>query len=436
VLTADYYYAAVLVLTLFYALWREPPRLLLTPLLLFSCLVIYGLGHFVYYTGAETVPPVHTTVVVSLCAMWAALIAGIECVNFLAPQELLLAARANKSSWSVTPISDRPVGNLPLAAIGAIVALYVFIVFIALGKPSQLLNFYLLDSANAKAVYRDQYGGQGGYLYQLLIASIAPFISFLLVVKGQTQRNGLLTLAGALVAAAVIAGKLGTFSKVPWLIYVLQLVAVKLLCNRLELGLGRLLLGLFLVAGGAGLAATIAIPGLDTVGIAEWLAFRFFTVNNEGIYQTLYVYPGHLPHTAGMNIGLLHSLFGDGQLVPAHTEVANFFGSFGSIFDVVFIGDAWVDFGLPGIVVQSFALGLLVKLIDTSILAAGKTPLSVALIGGCLYGVYQVEVTSLFTAMLSGGLLLIPLAAILSTALRNDLVSAVAGRRASPSGTR
>ncbi len=46
-------------------------------------------------------------------------------------------------------------------------------------------------------------------------------------------------------------------------------------------------------------------------------AIRFFEVNDEVVYQTFYVYPEHLPHTLGMNIGLIHSVFGSGELTSA-----------------------------------------------------------------------------------------------------------------------
>jgi hypothetical protein len=179
------------------------------------------------------------------------------------------------------------------------------------------------------------------------------------------------------------------------------------------------------------LAVMIALPQLDPAGILEFLAYRFFDVNNEVVYQTYYVYPHYLPHTWGMNIGLVHSLFGTGELASAHTRVANFFGAEGATFDSFFIGDAWVDFSYGGVLVMSLVVGVVVKIVDIFVMSLGKTPLCLALLGGCMYGLFQLQVTSAFTAFLSGGLVFIPLLASASAGLVNDLSR---GGRASATG--
>jgi hypothetical protein len=62
-----------------------------------------------------------------------------------------------------------------------------------------------------------------------------------------------------------------------------------------------------------------------------------------------------------------------------------------------------------------------VKTFDIFVLSLGKTPLALALLGSGMYGLYQLQVTSAFTAFLSGGLLFIPLFAFASAALFRDL---------------
>ena len=308
-----------------------------------------------------------------------------------------------------------------LAALGVLVALAILAVFLGFGKPGQILSFLALESTRAKQKYRIEFGGQGGYVYQTFIASIAPFLSFLLLLKAAVSRRRYLLVAAALLCVAVFAGKLGTFQKVPWLVYLLQLIIVFQARKRLEIGVGRMLLFLFIVLSGAMAAALIAIPELNPVGIFEWLSYRFFEVNNEVIYQTFYVYPRYLPHTWGMNIGPIHNLFGGGDLISAHTQVANFFGAEGATFDAFFVADAWVDFSYIGVLIMSLLVGGTMKAIDMYITSLGKTPLAVALIGSGMYGLFQLQVTSAFTAFLSGGLLLIPLLVLVAEGLMNDL---------------
>jgi len=431
-LSLDYLHALCLVGIAIYIWVREPPRLLLTPLMLISFFVLYGIGNIIYCVveADDLVPGVRATVTRCLILMWIALVIGMELARAAAPS---LNARAELviRRWRSAPIINRPEGSQLLALLGVVVALIIFAVFFYLGKPSQLRNFLSFDLTHEKMQYRAEFAGGGGYFYQTLFISVAPFLSFLLLVKGIATRQRYLIAIGLLVCAAVFAGKIGTFQKVPWLVYLLQLMGVFQATRRLEFGLGRVLLFLGVVLVGASLAALIAIPDLEPTGILEWLGYRFFQVNNEVVYQTYYVYPEYLPHTWGMNIGLVHELFGSGELVSAHSRVASFWGSDGATYDSFFIGDAWVDFSYGGVIALSLLVGYVVKAVDIFVLSLGKVPLAIALLGSGMYGVYQLQVTSAFTAFFSGGLLLIPLLALASTGLFNDLYRATGHRAAS-----
>jgi hypothetical protein len=323
--------------------------------------------------------------------------------------------------WKATAISDRPDGDQLLAVVGILVAVYLLATFLYFGKQVQVLDFVSLQSSADKAKYRHDFGPEGGYVYQTLIASVAPFLSFALVLKAVVSGKRYLGVIGLTVCAAVFAGKIGTFEKTPWLVYLLQIIVVFQAAKKLEFGIGRILVYSIILLGGVILALTIALPEVDSPVILEWLGYRFFEVNNEVIYQTFYVYPQYLPHTWGMNIGLLHNLFGSGELLSAHTRVANFFGAPDATFDSFFIGDAWVDFSYGGVVVMSLVAGFAVKAVDIFVMSLGKTPLSLALLGSCMYGLFQLQVTSAFTAFLSGGLVFIPLLAFASAGLVNDL---------------
>jgi hypothetical protein len=66
-------------------------------------------------------------------------------------------------------------------------------------------------------------------------------------------------------------------------------------------------------------------------------------------------------------------------------------------------------------------VGFVVKGIDVFVMSLGKTPLCLALLGSGMYGLFELQVTSAFTAALTGGLVLIPLLASVSAGLVNDL---------------
>jgi hypothetical protein len=420
VLPLDYLHALTLFGIALYVWRREPLRLLLTPLMLASFFVLYGVGNIVYFLGADTVPEPRYAVTLSLILMWIGLIFGIEAARCLAPGLTRESGRAIRA-WGTTILTDRAYADQLLAAVGVLAALFILAVFFGFGKPAQILTFLAIEGTHEKQKYRFDYSGQGGYVYQTLIASIAPFLSFLLLIKGTVSRQRYLVAVGVLVGGAVLAGKVGTFHKVPWLVYVLQLIVIFQVRKRLDFGVGRILVFAVVLLVGAILGALVAIPELDSVTIFEWLGYRFFEVNNEVIYQTFYVYPQYLPHTWGMNIGLLHAIFGSGDLLSAHTQVAKFFGAEGATFDAFFVADAWVDFGYAGVLVMAIVVGCVVKTVDLYVTSLGKTPLAVALIGSGTYGLFQLQVTSAFTAFLSGGLVFIPLLVLVSEGLMNDL---------------
>jgi hypothetical protein len=419
----DFLHAVCLVGIAIYIWRREPPRLLLTPLMLISFFVLYGFGNIVYFAGEDTVPDVRSAVTVCLIVMWLGLVTGIEFARSSWPSHNASSGLVIRR-WKATAISDRSDGDQLLAAIGVLVALYIFATFLYFGKQSQVLDFVSLQSSADKAKYRHDFGPEGGYVYQTLIASVAPFLSFALMLKGIASGKRYLGAVGLIVCAAVLAGKIGTFEKTPWLVYVLQIIVVFQAARSLKFGIGRILVSSTIMVAGVVAALAVAMPQLDSAHLVEWLGYRFFQVNNEVIYQTFYVYPHYLPHTWGMNIGLIHTLFGSGELVSAHTKVANFFGANGATFDSFFIGDAWVDFSYGGVLVMSLVVGFVVKSVDIFVMSLGKTPLCLALLGSCMYGLFQLQVTSAFTAFLSGGLVFIPLLAFASAGLVNDLSGA------------
>jgi len=431
VLPLDYVHAFCLAGIALYIWEREPPRLLLVPLMLISFFVLYGVGNIVYFAGADTVPAVRTAVTLCLIFMWVGLVIGIETARATAPSWTARSERVMRN-WKNTPILNRPDGDQLLAVAGVLVALYIVAVFLYFGKPGQFLNFLSLQSTIDKVKFRHDFGPEGGYLYQTLISSVAPFLSFVLVLKGVVSRKRHLTAIGLMIGAAVFAGKVVTYAKSPWLVFVLQIIIVVQATRSLRFGLGRFLIFSAIMLLGVVLAAVIAIPELDYPDLVEWLTYRFFEVNNEVIYQTFYVYPEYLPHTWGMNIGLVHALFGSGDLLSAHTRVASFFGSEGATFDSFFIGDAWVDFSYSGVIIMSLFVGFIVKSVDIFVMSLGKTPLSLALLGSGMYGLFQLELTSAFTAFFSGGLVLIPLLASASAGLINDLSGRSRGREANP----
>ena len=416
----DYVHACCLVGVVAYLWKREPPRLLLSPLTLLGFFVLYGVGTIVYFSDGDAVQDVRDTVSLCLILMWICLILGMELARATLPRLTDLSTR-NVRAWSRLPLQDTDTNNQLLAAVGIVVTLFMLTMFLAMGKPGQILSFFSMDSVREKQQFRFEHGGQGGYLYQMLLVCIAPFLSFLLLLKGVRTRSRSLLLIAIALALILFAAKVGTFQKIIWVVYLLQLVIVYQASRRLEFGLGRVLALLVVLLVGAAAAAFVALPDLEFGRITEWLAYRIFEVNDEVVYQTFYVYPDHLPHTWGMNIGLVHAIFGSGELTSSYVQVANFFGAENATFDAFYIADAWVDFSFAGVIAMSLMVGFVVKAVDVYATSLGKSAIAVALLASGMYGLFELMVTSAFTAFLSGGLVFIPLLVMLSDGLVADL---------------
>ncbi len=178
-LPLDYVHAVCLAGVAVYIWQREPPRLLLTPLMLISFFVLYGAGNIIYFAGADTVPEVHRAVTLSLILMWFCIVIGMEFARACMPVRTARAAQVIRD-WKATRVADRSHADQLLAALGIIVALFILGMFLYLGKPSQLHNFFSFDLTQDKTRYRADFSGGGGYVYQILVASVAAFVSFLL----------------------------------------------------------------------------------------------------------------------------------------------------------------------------------------------------------------------------------------------------------------
>src|SRR5579863_3012066 len=133
-LPLDYIHALCLAGIAIYVWRREPPRLLLTPLMLISFFVLYGVGNLIYFAGADTVADVRASVTLSLILMWVGLVGGIEFARTSAPT---MAAQSDAviGSWKRRAIIDRANANQLLATVAILVALYILGVFLVFGKP-------------------------------------------------------------------------------------------------------------------------------------------------------------------------------------------------------------------------------------------------------------------------------------------------------------
>ena len=109
-LPLDFVHAFCLVGVALYIWRREPARLLLTPLMLLSFFVLYGVGGIVYFVTADTVPDVRFSVTLSFIIMWGGLLLGIELARASLPDTAHPGAKVDRQLENhgvVRPFANR-----------------------------------------------------------------------------------------------------------------------------------------------------------------------------------------------------------------------------------------------------------------------------------------------------------------------------------------
>jgi hypothetical protein len=394
----------------------ERRRLGATSLTLVGLIVLYGLG-FYYFT--YQVPFLVDSVVdrarLVVAFGFLMLIAGIEVTRW-ATLGTADVRRQTVNEWGNTAVRrDGEYDHwLVLAALG--VALYMLLVILAVGKLGDLSQFFHSDTEMARANLRRS-GSSGGYSYDLLMTSVGPFLSGVVMVRAIARRNSLMIVATALLCGILFVARLATLTKSMWVVYLVQLGFTYYAMRSLHLPMLKSLVFGALLLSALFLGSWLAFPEAPAAEIGGYLLYRIVQVTNEVMYQTLYVYPAYVPFANGLNIGAIASVAGYGVPAPAHSVVAAFFGAPGATFNAMFMSGAWVDFGWYGVGIVSFVVGACVKLYDIFTMSLGKSAVSCAMVGFAVIPVDQLLATSAQTAMLSGGLVTVPLLVFLSVLL-------------------
>jgi len=322
----------------------------------------------------------------------------------------------NYNRWyheSIQPINI----NRDILFLIALVSLAVMIIFIIFsGGLNNLSIGWQMDYTDIRSgLYSDlrtkhlivEKAGRIGSIFSYIISAIAPFISFVLIgyaVKNTRNRAFYALLAFAIgFAILVLLSKLSTLHKSPGVYYIIQLAIFAYLLHNKPLNLSRLikvsLLGLFLL-----IIIYLKFSGAQSpVEALSLILNRITMVPNLCLNDFFDKYPDIYPHTWGLNIRILHSLFGEGTYIPAHELIA-FIGNSNAIY----VADAWVDFAWMGVIVYSWLLGMILMYLDLSI-ASSKNILSIAMFVGLLYSVQSLINTSLISCLITFGLLSVPI---------------------------
>jgi hypothetical protein len=111
----------------------------------------------------------------------------------------------------------------------------------------------------------------------------------------------------------------------------------------------------------------------------------------------------------GGSSGLLNSVFGreisDEDIPERFIPILYRGTTYVSSWNAAFIGTAWADFGYPGVILESFLVGLLLQGYASWFARAGKTALVMGTQVGLIIAATRVSEVSLTVSLLTYGLL-------------------------------
>lgn len=412
-----------LAITTVYVRRRVGGRITLSLLFFGSLLLIHGVPMLVYVfgTGPDTliyeaaldgVDRIATLsmVMYAVALMFVCLIVGSELGMLAAPRLHRLSNR------SLVRQGNGPLHHIIRIAPVQRLALWLLVagmlgVSIAQAHASQILNFFTFDGSDIeKTLLRAEKGGSPFYLYNVVLYSIAPFLVMVSWADDVRRHLGLRRPSPLTIAlfSVTLLGKFGTLSKAPPVVFVLQLLLMAALLRGARLDLR--LLSKFVVAAVVLFATIVRLtfPDLDLGAVLAFLYYRAFDIPNEALLEYFAAIPASIPHTWGASVfsWLGHPRPDTLETYYAVAEVTR--GSLLSTSNAMFIGDAWAQFSWFGVTTVSVLAAFIVRLIDLHSHRAGRSDLSACVTAGCAFGIFTGLSTAFSTALVTGGLITLP----------------------------
>lgn len=236
------------------------------------------------------------------------------------------------------------------------------------------------------------------YLCKLGLGAFVALLALALAV--QRRSKWLFILAGA-TAVLILLSRLSDLHKGPAVFFLLQ---VALLLMLMRYGNSKVVKNA--VVGGLvalGLLVPIYLRLTSAHSVAEAIRLIFMRVTyvpNLALESLCEPYFSSVPHAWGMNIRLVHMLFGSGAYVPAHMD------EYGGTANAIYAADAFIDFSWYGVAAYSFIIGIGLAQLDY-FLFRQKDILRIAMFVGLLGPVHSLISTSLISCL--GGIGLLPI---------------------------
>lgn len=402
-----------------YLIYRLRLYLTSSSMLLGLLLLIHGPAYLVYMLARGSQSPIFiriemlpnfedivTALNVSIGLMFIGVMIGFEIVN-LSMRSRSRQLQIKIAAWNSQRIGDSVLGIrfLWIAMLGCLA--FMLWSAVANNQIAAILGYIAVSGDEfAKIAYRQQYGGSSSYAYRVVVGFIAPMLIIWGALGAWTMRSWLLAVVTAALFTLTVLGKFATLSKAPIALFFLQILLALYLIFRNSINKRAILFASIIGVAIFYPVIRLAIPNADAWDALSFFYYRTFDISNEAVLEFFGAFPGKIAHLWGANIRLLAVVLGlDYQ--PSFEIVSRLWrGSAGSTTTALFIADAWADFSYFGVFGFSVLLGGICRLTDVVFVAEGKTVMSIVILAAMFLGIYNVLISALPTAALSGGLIL------------------------------
>jgi hypothetical protein len=303
--------------------------------------------------------------------------------------------------------------NNPTTTLFFVVVIVIMLAVAVLeSQPSKIMDFYASPLSDYdKAMVRNKTGGSAYYLYNLFASSLGTFVAMVAFMSWRLGRSrwGVGLLALALFGVLWVA-KTATLMKMPPVMFLLQYLLLYMIVGGKhfspKLIVGLLIVAIVLFVG----IVKLTFPEEDLSQIFVFLYYRLLEIPNEVLLEYFAAIPASLPYEWGEGLfGFLRDSNGVAALPTYFAVAALTRGNLESSSNAMFIADAWAQFSWFGVILFSYLAGLISRTVDLYAFGRGFTDESAVIVAACSYGVLTMLVTSFTTALVTGGLALIPL---------------------------
>jgi hypothetical protein len=335
----------------------------------------------------------------------------------------------------LAPIQHVYVGTPAMVVFFVVVILALAAVAVIESQPTKILTFYNSPmSVFEQSTLRATTGGSAYYLYNLFVASLGTFVTMVAFTSWKFERGRHFV---GVIAATMIAllwmAKVASLMKTPPVMYLLQFLALYMIITGKTLSARTILTGLVAMIALSALVVKLTFGDIEGFTVFQFLYYRLLEIPNEVLLEYFAAIPAILPYEWGAGLfGFLREQSGDQGIQTYFAVAALTRGNLESSSNAMFIADAWAQFSWMGVAIMSFLAGGIARSIDLYAFGRGFTDESAVIVASCAYGVLTLLVTSLPTAIITGGLGLIPLLSLIISGRASSIVKTIRNMKTIP----